>query len=222
MMLTILVGGVSASMSYIGYVLAAPNLQDIVNGNDPDPIPSILESSLGHIGSKLFLCIAITAFISCVLSLQAAVSRLLYDAFGRDRMLPGSAWLSKMTEHQAVVLAALRQRICGWRRAGDWNLGNWGMIVNVLALCYAVFAMILLLKPVDTGSFLDKWIVAIGLIVVLSSGLIYMLLARAYRHSDDIGEGDAIKVAHKLSAMKSTAPKAAYPTTRDNPGEVDV
>ncbi len=194
MMLAIIVGGVSGLMSYIGYVLAAPNLQDIVDGNDPDPIPSILESSLGTVGSKIFLCVAITAFISCVLSLQAAGSRLLY-AFARDRMLPGSSWLAKMSERhsvpanalmvacvipiliclyvyafpdqlprvtafavlgiyiafQAVVLAALRQRLKGWRPAGNWNLGRYGLAVNVLALCYGIFAMVLLLKPGDTG-----------------------------------------------------------------------
>ncbi len=106
MMLTILIGGVSSLMSYVGYVLAAPNLQDIVNGNDLDPIPSILESSLGHVGAKLFLCVAITAFVSCVLSLQAAGSRLIY-AFARDKMLPGSTWLSKMSERHAVPANAL-------------------------------------------------------------------------------------------------------------------
>ena len=174
MMLTIIVGGVSGLMSYIGYVLAAPDLQAIVNGEDPDPIPAILVSSLGTAGSKIFLCIAITAFISCVLSLQAAGSRLIY-ASARDRMLPFSGWLSRMSERhsvptnallvacvvpiviclyvyaapdqlpritafavlgiyiafQAVVLAALRQRLKGWRPAGNWNLGRYGFAVNV-------------------------------------------------------------------------------------------
>ena len=63
-------------------------------------------SSLGTAGSKVFLCIAITAFVSCVLSLQAADSRLLC-AFARDRMLPGSTWLSKMSERHAVPANAL-------------------------------------------------------------------------------------------------------------------
>ena len=54
---------------------------------------------------------------------------------------------------QAVVLAALRQRLKGWRPAGNWNLGRYGFAVNVLALCYGIFAMVLLLKPGDTGSF---------------------------------------------------------------------
>ena len=247
MMLAIIVGGVSGLMSYIGYVLAAPNLQDIVDGNDSDPIPSILESSLGTVGSKIFLCVAITAFISCVLSLQAAGSRLLY-AFARDRMLPGSSWLAKMSERhsvpanalmvacvipiliclyvyafpdqlprvtafavlgiyiafQAVVLAALRQRMKGWRPAGDWSLGKWGMVVNVAALCYGIFAMILLLKPPPgTEAFMDKWVVAIGLVIVVGSGLLYMAIARPYQYSDDVGEGDAVKVAEMLRSMRA-------------------
>ena len=80
------------------------------------------------------------------------------------------------------------------------------MIVNVAALSYGVVAMILLLKPADTGAFLDRWIVAIGLIVVVGAGLVYMALARPYRHSDDIGEGDAIEVAQKLREMRSGRP----------------
>ncbi len=247
MMLTILVGGVSGLLSYVGYVIAAPNLQDIVDGKDPDPIPSILESSLGTVGSKIFLCVAITAFISCVLSLQAAGSRLLYS-FARDRMLPGSAWLSKMSARhavpanallvacvvpiliclyiyarpdqlprvtafavlgiyiafQAVVLAALRQRVKGWKPAGDWSLGRWGMVVNVAALCYGVFAMILLVKPPPgSEAFMDRWVVVIGLAAVVGSGLIYMAAARPYRHSDSVGEGDAIEVAEMLRALRA-------------------
>ncbi|MCB0926220.1 MAG: amino acid permease [Mycobacterium sp.] len=246
MMLTILIGGVSGLMSYAGYVLAAPNLKEIIDGDDTDPIPSILESSLGVVGSKIFLCIAITAFISCVLSLQAAGSRLLY-AFARDRMLPGSRWLAKMSQRhavpanallvacvipiliclyvytapdqlpritafavlgiyiafQAVVLAALRQRAKGWRPAGDWSLGRWGTAVNVGALTYGVIAMILLIKPPPgTESFIDRWVVAVGLAIVVGTGLLYMVAAHPYRHSDDIGEGDAIEIAEKLRAMR--------------------
>ena len=49
MILTIVVGGVSGFLSYAGYVLAAPDLEAIVAGEDADPIPGILESSLGHV-----------------------------------------------------------------------------------------------------------------------------------------------------------------------------
>src|SRR3712207_831839 len=67
---------------------------------------------------------------------------------------------------QAVVLAALRQRLRGWRPAGVWNLGPAGLVVNVLALAYGLFAIYLLVRPGETGTFLDRWIVAIGLAVV--------------------------------------------------------
>ena len=246
MILTIVVGGVSGLLSYAGYVLAAPNLQAIVSGEDADPIPSILESSLGTAGSKVFLVVIVTAFLSCVLSLQAAGSRLLY-AFARDRMLPASSWLAHVSakhavptnallvvcvvpvlialfvyfqegilarvtafavlgiyiSFQAVVLAALRQRLKGWRPAGLWNLGTAGLVVNVLALAYGIFAIVLLIRPAaGTETFLDRWIVAIGLAVVAGSGLLYLLLARPDRHSSHIPEGDAREVAQQLQQFR--------------------
>ena len=247
MMLAIIVGGVSGLMSYIGYVLAAPNLQEIVDGNDSDPIPSILESSLGTVGSKIFLCVAITAFISCVLSLQAAGSRLLY-AFARDRMLPGSSWLAKMSERHSVPANALmvacvdpdphlplRLRVSrpaaaghGVRGAGHLHrvpgrgagraaaadeglapgrrlepgqVGHGGQRGGALL---RHLAMILLLKPPPgTEAFMDKWVVAIGLVIVVGSGLLYMPIARPYQYSDDVGEGDAVKVAEMLRSMRA-------------------
>ena len=251
MILTILVGGVSGFLSYAGYVLAAPDaqLQAIMAGEDADPIPTILESSLGTVGSKVFLVVTVVAFISCVLSLQAAGSRLLY-AFARDRMLPASDWLAHVSSRhavptnallvvcvvpaliclfvywrpeslarvtafavlgiyisfQAVVLAALRQRFLGWRPAGLWNLGSAGLVVNVLALAYGIFAIVLLIKPAPgTETFLDRWIVAIGLLVVAGSGLLYLFLARPDRHSAHIPEGDAREVARQLQDIRGSA-----------------
>ncbi|MGE3193487.1 MAG: APC family permease [Microbacteriaceae bacterium] len=106
MVMTILVGGVSALFSFAGYVLAAPNLADIVAGNDSDPIPGILDASLGPVGAKIFLVIAVVAFLSCTLSLQAAASRLLYS-FGRDGMIPGHRWLAHVSPRTAVPARAL-------------------------------------------------------------------------------------------------------------------
>ncbi|MGK5171547.1 APC family permease [Geodermatophilus sp. CPCC 205761] len=258
MILTIVVGGVSGLLSYAGYVLAAPDLQGIVDGENADPIPGILESSLGTVGSKIFLVVIVTAFISCVLSLQAAGSRLLYS-FGRDRMLPGSRWLAHLPERnavpinalivvsvlpmliclfvfwrpdtlarvtafavcgiyisfQAVVLAALRQRLRGWRPAGLWNLGSWGLVVNVAALAYGLFAIYLLIRPGDADAFLDRWIVAIGVGIVLVAGLLYLAIARPDRHSDGVPEGDAIEVAAHLQQIRrgaGNAPSSTVPS----------
>lgn len=246
MILTIVIGGLSALLSYAGYVLAAPNVRDIVSGAQPNPIPAILDAALGPAGSKGFLVIAITAFVSCVLSLQAAASRLLY-AFARDRMLPGSTWLAHMSDNhkvptnallvaclvpiavcvlvylspgalarvtafavlgiylsfQAVVLAALRQRIRGWRPGGVWTLGRWGFAINVAALVYGVVAIVLLLAPTpDAQGFVNRWIVAIGMAVVLGVGLGYLFIGRPDRHSDAHGAGDAVEVANVLRELR--------------------
>ncbi len=246
MMMTILVGGVSALFAFGGYVLAAPDLEKIVAGKDVDPIPEILQSSLGTVGAKIFLVVAITAFLSCVLSLQAAASRLLFS-FARDGMIPAHKWLSKVSPHtkvpvnalivacsipvlislvvylgpdglitqvtafavlgiyvafQSVVLASLRQRLRGWRPAGPFSLGAAGMVVNVLALAYGVFAMILLAWPTASGSVFNDWIVLIGLGIVAVAGLLYLFLARPDRASD-APEGDAIRVAALLRERRA-------------------
>lgn len=240
MMLTILVGGVSALFSFGGYVLAAPDLASIVSGEDADPIPGILEATLGSVGAKVFLVIAITAFLSCVLSLQAAASRLLFS-FARDGMIPGHTWLSKVSPNtkvprnalivactvpaliavliwanndllvpitafavlgiyvafQMVVLASLRQRFKGWRPAGPFSLGSWGFAINIVALAYGIFAIVLLSIPGTSGDFFTDWVVLIGLGVVLVVGLLYLLIARPDRKSN-APSGDAIEVAAKL------------------------
>ncbi|MBG6213976.1 MAG: amino acid permease [Cryobacterium sp.] len=243
MILTIFVGGISALLSFGGYVMAAPNLQDIVDGVDTDPIPAILDAALGPVGAKIFLVVALTAFLSCVLSLQAAASRLLFS-FARDGMVPGHTWLATVSPRtavptnalivscsipvllcliiyvgsdqvltqitsfavigiyvafQSVVLAALRQRIKGWKPAGPFSLGRAGFVVNVLALAYGIFAMVLLAVPGSSGEFFSDYIVLIGLFVVMGSGLLYLVIARPDRKSL-APEGDAIEVAALLRA----------------------
>jgi amino acid transporter len=106
MMMTIVVGGISALFAFGGYVLAAPDLQKIVDGKDVDPIPEILQSALGSFGAKVFLVVAVTAFLSCVLSLQAAASRLLFS-FARDGMIPAHRWLARVSPRSKVPTNAL-------------------------------------------------------------------------------------------------------------------
>ena len=74
--------------------------------------------------------------------------------------------------------------------------------MNVLALAYGIFAMILLARPTDAESFLDRWVVLIGAIVVIGVGLLYMAVAKPYENSAGVPEGDAIEVAQQLRAMQ--------------------
>ena len=103
---------------------------------------------------------------------------------------------------QMVVLGALRQRARGWKPAGPWSLGGWGVVVNIAALAYGIFAMILLSLPGDSGSFFADWIVLIGLVVVLAVGFIYLFTARPDRKSD-APEDDAIAVAEAIRAHRA-------------------
>ncbi|MRS15365.1 amino acid permease [Enterobacteriaceae bacterium RIT691] len=244
MILSIVFGAISAIISVLGYLLASPNLVSIVSGKTADPIPAILNEALGPTGATVFIVVAIVAMLSCILSLQAALSRLIFS-FSRDQMLPGSTWMSTLSKHsvpdnamivscllpvlicvwvyfqpdnlaritafavigiyisfQMVVLAALRQRLKGWKPAGEWTVGAWGMLVNVLALAYGVCGIWLLAQPADSTSFIDRWTVLIGLAIVVLVGLVYMALAKPFGRSN-APENDAIEYARRLSAEQS-------------------
>jgi amino acid transporter len=183
--------------------------------------------------------IAIIAMLSCILSLQAALSRLLFS-FARDKMLPGNQWIAKLSKQnvpdnamilscllplifcvvvyfspdnlaritafavigiyvsfQMVVFAALKNRLKGWKPAGEWSVGAWGLPINALALIYGLGAIYLLAQPADVASFFDRWIVLIGLAVVIGSGLLYMFIAKPYGKSQ-APENDAIAYAAEL------------------------
>src|SRR5699024_4497134 len=43
---------------------------------------------------------------------------------------------------QMVVLGALRQRARGWKPAGPWSLGGWGVVVNIAALAVGFLYLI--------------------------------------------------------------------------------
>lgn len=246
MIMTVLIGMVSAVIAYAGYVLASPNLAAVVAGDVENPIAEILRGSLGTVGMKVFLCVALLSFISAVLSLQAALSRLIF-AFGRDGMLPASTWVSRLTHEHAIprnalliaciapiticllvyvmpqsltritafavvgiyicfqmeVLGALRQRLKGWRPGGVWSLGRAGWPITCLALVWGVMAILVLSWPGDRAlAFVDRWIVLVGLAVVVSVGGAYMAIQKPYRRS--IGPADdAVAVADHMRATRA-------------------
>ncbi len=96
---------------------------------------------------------------------------------------------------QMVILAALRARIKGWRPRGSYSLKGFGLVVNIVALVYGLFAIYLLAKPssVPEWSFFDNWNILISAFVVIVAGLLYMIVARPYTKGD-APAGDAIPV----------------------------
>lgn len=104
MMLTVILGGVAAMFAFVGYILAAPNLQQIVDGDVANPITAILIDNFGEVGTKIFLVIALTSFLACIMGQQAAGSRLIFS-FARDDMFPGSHIFKKISANKVPLNA---------------------------------------------------------------------------------------------------------------------
>ena len=86
MRLTIYIGGAASTLVCLSLLLAVKDFGAIINGEDADPVMTILNSVFGTVGTKLVLLVVMISFLSCTLSLMAAASRLMYS-YARDDMI---------------------------------------------------------------------------------------------------------------------------------------
>ncbi|SJN12682.1 Amino acid permease-associated region [Leucobacter sp. 7(1)] len=110
MRMTLYIGGFAANLLVFSLVLAVPDFQAVASGEDADPIGAMLHNAFGPI-FPVVMFVIVVAFLSCITSLQAAASRLIYS-MGRDGFLPASHFLAKFNErrhvpHNALLMAAL-------------------------------------------------------------------------------------------------------------------
>jgi len=251
MRMTIYIGGAAASWVCLAFVLAIPDLGAVLAGKDPDPIVTLLKAAMGETGFRAVILVVLISFVSCLLSLQAAASRLVF-AYARDQMIFGSRLLARMSPghhvpanaliamgaipavialsslwlanaintiisfaavgiyvaFQMIVLGALIARVKGWRPAGLFTLGAWGIPVNLLALAYGVAAIVNILWP-RPQSATDPWYAVYGMSAttagVMLIGAAYMLLAKPYARGD-APAGDAhLLAARGRPALDSAA-----------------
>ena len=234
MRLTIYVGGVAALWVCLGLVLAVPDVNAVLSGKDKDPVVTVLRTAMGDTGLRIVILIVSVSFISALVSLQAAASRLLF-AYARDEMIVGSEYLKHLSPgrhvpakallvsgavpaiialsalwlqdaiatiisfasvgiyiaFQMIVVAALVARTRGWRPAGSFTMGAWGLPVNVVALVYGLSAIVNMSWPRSPS---DPWFSNYGVMLtsagVLVLGAIYMILGRPYDRGR-APEGDA-------------------------------
>lgn len=106
MRMTIYIGGFAATFVCLSLILAVPDFAAVINGTDPDPVTSVLLGGFGPLGYRIVLGVVLISFLSCVISLQAAASRLGYS-MARDKMLPGSRLLAQFNEKRHVPPYAL-------------------------------------------------------------------------------------------------------------------
>jgi amino acid transporter len=111
MRLTLWVGGVTAFFITLSYVLAVPSFGDVISGKNGNPIIAVIDTALGHAGSKVALTMVLIAFVSCTLAIQAAAIRLIFS-YARDEMIIGWKPLSTVSARfhmppGAVAVAAV-------------------------------------------------------------------------------------------------------------------
>ncbi len=106
MRMTIYVGGAAAMWVCLGLILAVPDMGAVIAGKDTDPVATVLRTAMGEWGFRGVIAVVLVSFISCLISIQAAASRLLF-AYARDQMVAGSGRLSRLSPHTHVPVAAL-------------------------------------------------------------------------------------------------------------------
>ena len=106
MRMTIYMGAFAAMLVCLALVLGIPDLQAVLSGKDTDPVVTVLRTAMGPVGLRAVIAVVMVSFISCLISLEAATSRLLFS-YGRDRMIAGHKWLSTLSEHTRVPVNAL-------------------------------------------------------------------------------------------------------------------
>ncbi len=106
MRMTIYIGGAAASWVCLAFVLSINDIPAVIEGRDTDPIVTLLRAAMGEAGFRAVIVVVLVSFVSCLLSLQAAASRLIF-AYARDQMIFGSKFLSRMSEKSHVPANAL-------------------------------------------------------------------------------------------------------------------
>ncbi|MDR0672836.1 MAG: APC family permease [Zoogloeaceae bacterium] len=108
MRMTIYVGGVAAMFICVSLILAVPDIQAALHP-DENGVPliiTILSEAFGPVGMKLVVAVVAISFLSCILSLQAAASRMIY-AYSHDDMFIGSTFFRRVSEKHRVPSNAI-------------------------------------------------------------------------------------------------------------------
>jgi amino acid transporter len=147
MRMTIYVGGFAAVLVCLALVMAVPDVGAVLKGDVKDPVATTLRDAMGEWGFRAVIAVVLVSFGSCILSMQAAASRLLFS-YARDDMVAGSRMFSKLSPHTHVptaslVMAGVIPSIIAV--SGLWLPNAVATIINFAAIgIYVAFMMIVL------------------------------------------------------------------------------
>ena len=84
-----------------------------------------------------------------------------------------------------TMLGALRARLKGWTPGGAFNLGKWGLPVNVIGVAYLFFMLLNIVWPSSLSSgrawFNYGWVTLVVMTVIALIGALYEFIARPDR-----------------------------------------
>jgi amino acid transporter len=106
MRMTIYIGATASAFIAVALILAVPDIQAVIDGRETNPIITIMRTAFGPVGTPLIAAVVMVSFLSNLLSIQAAVSRLVYS-YARDHMIAGSALLSRLSPGTHIPAPAL-------------------------------------------------------------------------------------------------------------------
>ena len=87
-------------------ILAIPDIRAAMTGNIADPVIQTVTFHLGSGWEKPVLLLIAMGFIGSMVALHTAGSRTLYS-FGRDRMIPGAHYFTKLSATRKLPVASL-------------------------------------------------------------------------------------------------------------------
>ena len=106
-MIAVCVGiGVITLFVTVAFILAIPDIEAAMTGNIADPVIQTITTHLGSGLEKPLLILIALGFMGSMVALHMAGSRTLYS-FGRDKMIPGSEFFTRLTSGRRLPWAAL-------------------------------------------------------------------------------------------------------------------
>ncbi|CAN5534177.1 amino acid permease [soil metagenome] len=102
------VGFIAVVIAYasLAVTLAVPDFDVITSGEVADPVYYVLESALGSSAVRPILFLFVIGFLASFLALQASGSRVIWS-YARDRVLPGSKMLVRLSKSEAQPVPAI-------------------------------------------------------------------------------------------------------------------
>ncbi len=179
----------------IGFLIAIPHGMANLLGQPKNPLIYIFQSHFGAILAGILQVVVFLAIFSCVLANMVVATRLTF-ALSRDKMLPGSAVLGRVSTTTRTPIASILLVAA----AGiGINLLSAGVAANVVSICSVAYYFIYVLTVGGAiyaylkrkipghraGDFsLGRWFVPVAVVAfIYSAGVIVIALAPHEGHT---------------------------------------